>query len=61
MVEYTPVEYEAVEYREEQEHVTIDYEEFTRYVRKRRLVIAFSLLFMGFHQFIFTEVMMVEI
>ena len=45
MVEYTPVEYEAVEYREEKEHVTIDYEEFTRYVRKRRLVIAFSLLF----------------
>ena len=60
MVEYTPVEYEAVEYREEKEHVTIDYEEFTRYVRKRRLVIAFSLLF-GISPILFTEVMMVEI
>lgn len=32
MVEHTPVEYEAVEYQEVDEYVTIDYEEFTRSV-----------------------------
>ena len=31
MVEYTPVEYEAVEY-EEEKIVTIDYEEFSKWV-----------------------------
>ena len=29
MIEYTPVEYEAVEYGEDEEFVTIDYEQFT--------------------------------
>lgn len=30
MVEYTPVEYEAVEYPDEEVYVTVDYEEFTK-------------------------------
>ena len=30
MKEYVPTEYEAVEYGEAEEYVTVDYEEFTR-------------------------------